>query len=502
MPLKNLDIGPIHLEFTPDNKNINSIETKQITDGVTTGSMAQIFSGANEGWGAYLSPPTAYMLYELSDTIRDCVDRISDSFVELPIILQDLKTKTHLDDHPALSLFRKTDLRMNEGQLKKEMMVSLLLTNEAYPVLEGYVKAEPAGLFHYPAYAVNDSQGTDGYIQQIFAAYQNVIQTFHRNIKDINPKFNTYTFQTENQLSEMMQVIRIRRRNYLRGSSPIEPIFYQALAKYYGTIHDYSLIRNGARPGVIVSPKDAVLTPDQMKEFATEWRNGQESLRGRGSTVIANRPIDLKELIVNNRDMDWNNLIKEFRQEIYAMYKIPLPMVVSDTMTLNNYQFAIEFYYDEAVLPNSRYLLKNVGDFILSRYPGGDKLEFCIDERELPALKDRLFRRANLMRTAGIYSQDQILQETGYPKLEDKDEGETILIQTSLTSFSVTDDEEYTPEEPSAGVEVPNSQTTEDIIEEIRSTSAGTGKINPNIKPKGGDNLGTKPKPSEAEKKK
>jgi hypothetical protein len=196
--------------------------------------------------------------------------------------------------------------------------------------------------------------------------------------------------------------------------------------------------------------------------------------------------------------MDWNALVKEHRQEIYAMYKIPLPMVVSDTMTLNNYQFAIEFYYDEAVLPNARYLLKNVGDFILSRYKGGDQLEFCIDERELPALKERLFRRANLMRTAGIYNQDQILTETGYPKLEDKEEGETILVQASLTPFKITDDEEYTPEanedEPELnpdGSKVPDSQKTQDTIEEIRSTAAGTGKINPDKKPEGGDKLAT-----------
>lgn len=463
MPLKidRFKIGPFVYE--PKELEIKSMPSYSEFQNVFS-------SGTDQGLGWYLSATISYWLYSVSDTIKDAVDRIADAWVEMPIKVRDKKTKEFIE-HPAADLVANTDMRMNEGQLKKEMMISYLLTGECYPVLLGNVKFEPVGLFHYPAPNISIAQGTDGYIQTIIASYQSVIQTFQRAI---NPNFKTYVFETDNKLSQMMQIISVRHRNYLRAQSPLEGIYYQALTKYYGNIHNSSLVKNGARPGGAISPKTDI-PQDQWENFKKEWKGGFESLNARGKTIVSPRAVEYVDFLLKTRDMDYVKMVETFRQEIYSAYQIPLGMVLTDAMTLNNYQYAIEFFYDQAALPRIRFILKNLGDFVLSRYKDGKDLEFCIDEKELPALKDRLYRRAKAMRDVGIFSQDEIRAEAGYDDLEDAEEGERTYISTTLQATGTDESSEYSDldEYPDESELDENGKPIEpSVIED--STAAGT----------------------------
>src|SRR5208282_3866689 len=82
--------------------------------------------------------------------------------------------------HEALELLETNDMRFNETQVKKELMVSYMAAGEAFPVIGGNVNYEPVSLYHYPANTCSVTQGNDGFIQTIIASYQNVITTFTR----------------------------------------------------------------------------------------------------------------------------------------------------------------------------------------------------------------------------------------------------------------------------------------------------------------------------------
>ena len=424
MPIKfqipEFHIGPLH--YTPK----ANIDMERKDQGSMT--LNQMFGSTDDGIQGYLSPNLAYWLFQISDSIYDAVNRISRAWMEMPIKVRDIKSGEFVE-HPAIELFQKTDMRFTEGQLKYEMMASYLLTGEAFPVLLGNTGYEPVGLFHYPAHNINIAQGTDGYIQTCIATYQSVSKVFNRAE---NRNFSTYVFETTDKLCQMMQVINMRRRNYLRAQSPLEGIYYQALTKYYGNIHNHSLVKNGARPSGSISPKEPITSQENWEAFRDEWKSGFESLSGRGRAIVSPRPVEYLNFILNTRDMDFAKLLDSGKNDIYTVFNIPLAMVITDAMTMDNYSKSINMFYDQAVMPPTRFLLKNTGDFILSRYKDGKGLEFAIDEKALPALKDRLYARAKAMRDASIYSQDEIRTETGYEGCEDKALGDIILVPTTL----------------------------------------------------------------------
>ena len=475
MPLKfeipAFQFGPIR--YTP--KNTPDIEQKDQNNM----TLNQMFGSSDDGIQGYLSPNLAYWIYQISESVYDSVNRIARAWMEIPIKIRNIKSGEFVE-HPAIDLFQKTDMRFTEGQLKYELMASYLLTGEAFPVLLGNTRYEPVGLFHYPAHNINIAQGTDGYIQTVIASYQSVSKVFQRAE---NPRFNTYVFETNDQLSQMMQIINMRRRNYLRAQSPLEGIYYQALTKYYGNIHNHGIVKNGARPSGSISPKEPIQNQDNWEAFRNEWKSGFESLNGRGKGIISPRPVEYLNFMLNTRDMDFANLLETGKKDIYTVFNIPLAMVITDAMTMDNYRESINMFYDQAVMPATRFVLKNLGDFILSRYKDGKGLEFVIDEKALPALKDRLFTRAKAMRDAGIYSQDEIRTETGFDGMEDEALGEIVLVSSTLQPLTDPADE---PEYNDLGQELDED-----------------GKPLPNIEDAPGDGMnqnerGKKPDPTDA----
>lgn len=440
--------------LTADKSN-NHIETKGATD------FQNIFSANPDAVsGFYVSPNVLYWLYGISDTIQDAVNRIAWAFTDIKPMLKDKITGEYILEHPAIELFENTDMRFNQDQVKFEMMVSYCLTGEAYPVLVGNVKYEPVAFYHYPANNISIAQGSDGYIQTVIASYQNVVQTYNRAI---NKNYKSYVFETQDKLSQMAQVINNRKRNYLRAQSPLESVYYQAITKYYGNIHNSGLIRNAARPGGLWSPKDSNMAQNQYEAFKKEIKDNFTGSLNAGRNIVAPVPIEYQNFLINTRDMDFIKLITNSRTEIYSIYSIPLPLVEKDTMTMNNYSKAVEAFYDMAVLPRARHILKQVGSFILSRYKNGNRYEFTIDERCLGALKERAFTRAKDMRSISAFSENEIRSEVGYEAI---DNGDEILRPATLLSSGDRDDYTF-------GNIVIDGQTitNDDITEEVHTNT-------------------------------
>lgn len=409
------------------NPSMHNVEKKSLT-------IQNLFSDSS-GLGFYLSSNVAYFLFGISDAIGDSVDRIADAFTQIKPQLQEISTGEYILDHPVLELLKNPDERFYGKQLLREICVSYCLTNEFFPALNGNVKYEPVSLFHYPANNVSITQATDGYISTILASYQNVNKIYNR---DVNPKYRHYIFNTEDKLSQVAHILSMRKRNYLRAQSPLERVYFQAVTKYYGHVHNSGLLKNASRPSGLWKPKDGVLSQVQFDAFKKEVRDNFSDAINAGKNIIAPQAIEYQNLLLNPRDMDFLNLIESASIDVYNQYKIPLPLVTQKTMTMNNFTKAVEAFFDFAVLPTATFIWGELGSFLLSRYKDGDKFQFVIDERQLWSLKERMFNRAKDMRAVGSYSEDEIRSETGYESIGVG--GNAIWKQANLTITSDTDD--------------------------------------------------------------
>lgn len=460
MPIKinPFSIGPFRYE--PKEKTIEKKSDE------FSSSMEQVFGMTDNSLNWYLSATRAYWLYAVSETVQDAVNRIAWAFSMIRPQLQNKITKEYVIDHPALDILELNDMRFNENQVKFEMMVSYLLTGETFPVLEGNVKYEPVGMFHYPANVCNVAQGTDGYIQTIIASYQNVISTFNRAIETPSyRRLKTYVFETENKLMQMMHILNNRKRNYLRAQSVLESVFYQATTKYYGNIHNSSIMEKASRPGGIWSPKDGAMSQPQYEAFKKEIRESMTGPSNAGANIIAPVPVNYNNLLLNQRDMDFAKMFTAYRTEIYGAFQIPLPLVTTETMTMSNYTKSIEAFFDMAVLPRAQFVFKNLGEFILARFKDGDKYRMVIDEREIPALKERLFARSQTMRNTFVFSQDEMRNECGYQKLG-APTGDIVYIPASYLEAGAKDEYDMAPIAIEGQEENPADEPEESIAQQ------------------------------------
>ncbi len=410
-------------------KHLSSFETKSTSPYV----VSQLSNGLFGYTGNYLSPAQAYWLWQISDAVGSACDLIAWAFEQLEPVILDKKSGEYIIDHPFLELLNNPGFRMSSDRFQFELITSYLATGECYPILVGNTKYEPLEMYTIGANNMSLVEGADGYLEYIQSTGNQDNETYKR--RQI-PKRKTWVYQTENNLKETKQILNKSRRQGIRGQSVLERIYYQALTKYHGNVHNNSLLQNASRPGGIIAPSER-LNQDLYEKFTTEVRTRLDGPANSGRTIVAPSPVSYTNLLLNPRDMDFLKLIENSRIEIYNQYQIPLPLVVTETMTLSNYEKAVSAFYDLSVLPRAKFLYKELGKFVLPRYKNSENLELVINEKEIPALKERLFDRAKTMRGSYIFTENEMRSEVGYESLGE--EGDVVWKPTTL--IPVEDDE-------------------------------------------------------------
>lgn len=388
------------------------------------------------GFGSFLSPSMAKWLWEKSDSIGDACDRISWAFAQMRPALRKKSTGewiTHEEEHPLLKLLENPGSGQSALEFRFELMTSYCATGSCYPVALGNVRFEPAGLYSVGAEYAQLQEGGDGWLGDI---YMSASYDHSRYQRQIIPK-RPWVYQRETGLAETIQIQNSTRRWGIYPQSVIDRVYYQAVSKYYGNQHNAAILKNGSRPGGTWSPKEGSLSQDNYEAFRNEVAK-MTGPQAAGANIVAPVPVEYNNLMITPRDMDFLKLIENSRVEIYSQYQIPLPLVVTKTMTMANFENAVIAFYDMAVLPRAKFVLHTMGQWLLSRYKDGDQYELTINEKELDALKGRMIERQKSMTETGVYSDNEIRAESGYESIGD--EGDTIYKPATLIPIGEDDD--------------------------------------------------------------
>lgn len=400
-------------------------------------------------FGFWLSDTLAFWLWEKSDTVGHAVDKISWAFQSITPALRDKHTGEIINrssDHPFLELLSSPGFLMDSAQLKYALMTSFLVTGNCFPILQGNVNYEPIGIHTLSANKANLQPDGNNFLYTINFTQNEDPQLYRRQMI---PKRKTAVFQAENMLSETIQLLIKKRRWGIQAQSPLERIYYQTITKYYGHIHNAGIMKNASRPGGMFSPGDGPMSQTQYESFQQEIETKFSGPSNAGRNIVAPRPVKYENLLLNTRDMDFINLIENSKDSIYNMYDIPLAMVSKETMTNANFTESQTAFYDQAVLPRATFLLKRLGDFALPRYKDGDRYELIVDEKQLPALKARMFDRAESMRNVGAFSDNEIRTEAGYESLGA--DGDIVYKPANLVSGEQDDDYTLDNRKPADG---------------------------------------------------
>jgi HK97 family phage portal protein len=374
------------------NGRVEAIIQEKASD--LSGFQALYTSGADSK--ALVYPREAYSFYEDIPALATAVDIIAWAFLQIPPVLIEKKSGKILhtaDEHPLLKLLAYPGRVNTQATIAYEMMVAFLLCNEVYPVLVGSQSQAPVELYIEKPLYVSPLDGSDGWVEKLTVTSRGGSRDFKRDT-DNNPRM--WVFNNGNE--QIAQFSSTRVGDTFRGDSPLNAIYRNLNLVKYGLTHNVGLLKNGGRPSGMFSPSQgSSMSPALYKSFQNEIRNMFTGFLNAGKMVTAPTPIEYKNFMTSNRDMDFARLLEQSRNEIFSRFGIPLPYISEKVMTLSNLSTASTVVYDSAVLPRARFLYDQLGTFLLPRYKDGDRYTLSINEAQLPALQERLAEKLKTM---------------------------------------------------------------------------------------------------------
>ena len=310
--------------------------------------------GLSSGAPNYVHPRDAYFLAERNNNLGTAVTWISDDISSMRKGVKDSDGGDIKYDDPLIQLLNDPNDGMSGDQFMNELSEAYLLTQECWILARGRVGSVPLALNTIRPYDIEVfiSQ-TDGLPYKINTNCAKDRRAYFREIIDGQMRFISL-----DGLNELCPIIGdISLLDGWRGRSRLVKLFYDLNMGTDGKRHNLSLLKNGMRTTGILSPKpgsggeNTEWGPEAVKGIVDYIRTFNQGSGNAGNVLVLGRPVQLDGLSQNNRDMDFISLLGISKEAIYSLLKIPLPLVMPDQMTYNNYTTANRTYFYRAVFP-------------------------------------------------------------------------------------------------------------------------------------------------------
>jgi HK97 family phage portal protein len=345
--------------------------------------------------------------YNSNSAVSTAIKLLSDNVKTIPFVVQNQKGEFDYK-HPVLELLNNPNPFTSGELFESELVSYYLLTGNNYLNIIGSTK--PVELYNLNPRSISIIAGTNG--------FPNLYQYSPNNSQgQIFKKVDTKFFA--NQLSELTHLKNFNP-NYsnsnLCGVSELKACEIEIALHNLANIHNYSLLKNQARPsGLITYKGDSPLNDEQIEAITHTLRQSLAGASNSGKATFLSGDFNWTQLSESMKDMDFATLYRRSAESIYNTLKIPLPLVIPDNMTLANMETAKANLYDNAIVPLKKTICSFLTKSIMPRYKDGSIITF--DESEIEVLKPREVTNALEISKAGILTRDEIRTSIGYDVL-------------------------------------------------------------------------------------
>jgi HK97 family phage portal protein len=390
-----------------------------------------------------------YQYYTESSPLFTAIDRITSEVKSIVPKVYDTKKKTFVENHPILDLLKNPNTNLTWSEFVGQFANNILIAGNNFTVatnMPGKVDKPPLEIFIEPPPNISimvDSR--DGYPGTYQITDSQQLVTFTRDpiqFRFFDSKYRQDAtreiYQTKNFSPYTGQWQK------LWGMSVLYPIYFELEQFREASVHNLSLLQKGARPSGIMYLKDDV-SDEQAQRIQQQVMQAQQGADNAGRViVVAGSDGSWQEMSVSNKDMDFLNLKKNVSNSITNIYKVPLPLVSPDNMTLSNYEIAQLALYDNAVLPLTKWIFEELTDFLMKRYPDSENLILACDQREIPALQSRHTQQIINLQKIGALKLNEIRALMSRDPVEG---GDTVFINSGLVPvMQASEEPEPTPE--------------------------------------------------------
>jgi HK97 family phage portal protein len=243
------------------------------------------------------------------------------------------------------------------------------------------------------------------------------------------------------------------------GMPLLEPAAVEVDQSNYSGLWNVSLLKHGGRPSLFISvPQgESPPTPEQklmLKEWATQNIEGFS----KAGKIVVVPGMDLKEVGMNPKDMDWLRGNIQARVAIANTCGVPPELIgIQDQKTYANYQEARKAFYEETVIPLADDYFRSLTNFLGRRFKNErrgfvEDVTIAVDRERVEALQEGLDSRHKRWRddfSAGTISINEWRAEFGFKPVKG---GDDIFVPANLLPLDLIasgdDDSEIMPVTP------------------------------------------------------
>ena len=420
--------------------------SKQVVQPQQVKSFSSFDEGVNESFADFLFTGGQFNLYafECVRLLKKCapffdsVSRRSTAFSSIPFQVWDKDENEYEADHPALLLLNSPNPLQTGSSFLKSVASFFDSTGISFIMVCG--NPIPLEIYSIPpqnvslgslmncgacvipkSYTVSTQMGT----QMFYLSEEHMLDNTFRYIsadgerqlwviKDFNPEFA-----------------------YM-GQPKAQPLFLQIQQYIEASLNNYSILKRGGRPSIAwVWQSNVPATDPQFVRMKEQMKNYEGSINAGRQVFVDN--VKPENVGLNNKDMQFKENLEQVRNEIYTLYGVPLSLVSSSSMTMDNLKVGNKLFWEQAVIPLADFLLDQLTRMLMPMYKTPN-CSFDYNPLDIAPLKEMMIDEAKTMSGLYVLSDNEIRTNIGY---EATDSGDLIYKPSTLVVSgvdTVTDD--------------------------------------------------------------
>ena len=428
------DIKAFHNNAKVVDTPVAPVETKNYESiGAISSDTAFIDYLSDNGYSD-LAAYAAITMYKKVMPFFTAVDRRAESFAQIPIRVRDRRTGVFLENHPALDLLQAPNADLSQIEFLEQYASYFDITGDSFLVASGRLEKPPLELATIGPQLVDFSDrgfkfgmlNVPDYIR-VNRIDRGQISYPAKEIPNLGLRFYSELENSEVWHTRAFNPTRTSSR--FCGMSKAQPLWLELQQFVEGNINNLSNLQRGTRVSMAwVNNRGEELTETQWARMQEEAQKYSGSRNAGGTPILDG--MDVKPIQQSNRDLEFDKLMQSTFARIANAYKIPLALLLPNTMTMDNLKTSMLQMFDDATLPLANRLYNELTRFLMPRYKGSEYLEFAYNENDIPALRQRILESAKMQSDININTPNELRAVIGDKPLSN--EGNTVLIQSSM----------------------------------------------------------------------
>lgn len=357
----------------------------------------------------------AVSYYTKCSPLYNAIDMIATAISSIVPQVYDKEQEIWVKNHPVLDLLKLPNADVTWEEFIYALASFYIVTGDAYSIASGKPGSPPKELYCYPSQAVTVLPGKDGFVQTLQTTLYWGTDLYTRD--EVNNRFRYYNKSKTAEIWHIKHFNPTTIQGNVYGMSPLNPIYYEINQHQSANRHNLSVLERGATPSGIMSLNPPI-DEDTFTRLQQQMDKTHAGAANAGRMMLLNWGIDYKPTTISNKDMDFLELKKEVTNAIYKNLKIPLALVNTESMTMDNFDKSMIAFYDQAVLPIANRIFSELTNFLMPRYGDNDDLILSYDVGDITALEPRRNEQMKVLKDLGIFTINQLRAESGADPLQ------------------------------------------------------------------------------------